>query len=87
MNDSSWKLTFELEKQIFDEEETAAAAQQIDGGFKEKALVQVEILKVPDQEVYCVDFQRKAGSGILFYDNVNKYIDLLELCNNTTMAQ
>lgn len=40
---------------------------------------------MPDQEKFCVDFQRKAGSSILFYDNANKYIDLLELCNNTTL--
>ncbi len=32
-----------------------------------------------------MDFQRKAGSAILFYDNANKYIDLLEICNNTTL--
>lgn len=50
----------------------------------EQALVQVEIMKVPGKELYCVDFQRKAGSCILFYDNANKYIDLLELCNNAT---
>ena len=53
----------------------------------EQATVQVEILKVPDQDKYCVDFQRKAGSAILFYDNVNKYIDLLELCNNTNLNE
>ena len=40
---------------------------------------------MPDQEKYCMDFQRKAGSAILFYDNANKYIDLLEMCNNTTL--
>jgi hypothetical protein len=40
---------------------------------------------VAEQDKYCVDFQRKAGSSILFYDNANKYIDLLELCNNTTL--
>ena len=40
---------------------------------------------MPDQEKFCVDFQRKAGSAILFYDNANKYIDLLELCNNATL--
>ena len=87
MSDSSWKLTFDLEKKIFDEDDVAAADQQIDGGFMEKAKVQVEICKVPDQEKYCVDFQRKAGSSVLFYDNVNKYMDLLELCNNTTMVE
>ena len=53
----------------------------------ERAQIQVEITKVPGQEKYCVDFQRKAGSAILFYDNANKYIDLLELCNNTTLDE
>ncbi len=32
--------------------------------------------------MYAVDFQRKAGSGILFYDNASKLMNLLELCNN-----
>jgi hypothetical protein len=32
-----------------------------------------------------VNFSRKAGSAMLFYDNANKYIDLLELSNNTTL--
>jgi len=50
----------------------------------EQCNIQVEILKVKDQDKYCVEFQRKAGSAILFYDNANKYIDALELCNNTT---
>ena len=49
----------------------------------------MEILRVPggrqDEEKFCVDFQRKAGSALLFYNNANKYIDLLELCNNTTL--
>jgi len=51
----------------------------------ERAKIQVEILKVPDEEKYCLAFQRKAGSAILFYDNAIKYMDLLELCNNTTI--
>lgn len=51
----------------------------------EQARVQVEILKVPDQDKHAVVFQRKAGSAILFYDNANKFIDLLELCNNATL--
>jgi len=53
----------------------------------EMAKIQVEITKVPDQDKYCVDFQRKAGSAILFYDSANKYIDLMELCNNTTIDE
>ena len=56
------------------------------------AKVKVEILKVPggvdDQDdKYCVNFKRKAGSGVLFYENISKYMDLLEEFNNTTMAE
>ena len=40
---------------------------------------------MPDQDKYCVDFQRKAGSAILFYEHANEYIDLLKLWNNTTI--
>jgi hypothetical protein len=34
----------------------------------ENVKMAVEITKVPDQDKYCVDFQRKAGSAILYYD-------------------
>lgn len=86
MSDSTWKLTFDLKKKIFDDDEQAAAQQEQDS-MLENAKVQVEILKVPGQDKYCVDFKRKAGSAILFYDSVNKYMDLLELCNNTTLDE
>ena len=81
VSEKSWKINFEVKKQInddIDEEQPATVP------IFEQALVQVEIMKVPGKELYCVDFQRKAGSCILFYDNANKYIDLLELCNNAT---
>lgn len=82
MSNTTWKLNFEVSKQINDP--TDGGQQEVEPIY-ERAKLQVEILKVPDQEKYCVDFQRKAGSAILFYDNANKYIDLLELCNNTTL--
>ena len=75
MSEQTWKLNFEATKTIGDAKD----------GIKEQAQIQVEILKVPGQDKYCVDFQRKAGSAILFYDYANKYIDLLEICNNTTL--
>ena len=81
MSNATWKLNFDVQKQINDTQDDQADAEPI----FERAKLQVEILKVPNQEKYCVDFQRKAGSAILFYDNANKYIDLLELCNNTTI--
>lgn len=81
MSNTTWKINFDVQKQINDTQDDEAEVEPI----YERAKVQVEILKVPNQEKFCVDFKRKAGSAILFYDNANKYIDLLELCNNTTL--
>ena len=51
----------------------------------EHAKIQVEITKVPDQDKYCVDFQRKAGFAILYYDQAMAYSQKLDLCNNATL--
>lgn len=43
MSATSWKLTYELEKPIFDEDDITATAatsnQNVEGGLKEKAKV------------------------------------------------
>ena len=39
-------------------------------------------MKVPDQEIYCVDFKRKSGSYILFNYSANQYIEYLDDSNN-----
>jgi GTPase SAR1 family protein len=80
ISSNTWKVGFSVSKQINEPVE----GEEVEPVF-EQAKIQVEILKVPGQDKYCVDFQRKAGSAILFYDNANKYIDLLELCNNATL--
>ena len=80
ISNNTWKVSFNVSKQINEPVE----GEEVEPIF-EQAKIQVEILKVPGQDKYCVDFQRKAGSAILFYDNANKYIDLLELCNNATL--
>ena len=58
---------------------------QQEAAFEEQALMQVEILKVPGQDKYCVDFQRKGGSTILFYNYTNKYMDLMRPMNNAAL--
>lgn len=85
MSNQTWKINFNVRKQIIDgenenEQEQTPLNQEV-------SMVSVQILKVPDQEKFCVNFTRKAGSSILFYDSANKYIDLLELCNNTTLDE
>ena len=74
----TWKLNMAVSKNLNKE------AAEGSPSWYERCNIQVEILKVKDQEKYCVEFQRKAGSAILFYDEASKYIDALELCNNTT---
>lgn len=78
ISNKTWKLNMSVKKNL--NEEAAEGSPTM----YEQCNIQVEILKVKDQDKYCVEFQRKAGSAILFYDNANKYIDALELCNNTT---
>ena len=71
VSEKSWRINFEVQKQIKDEidEEKSATVPII-----EQAQIQVEIMKVPGKDMFCVDFQRKAGSCILFYNNANKLI-------------
>ncbi len=76
MSQKTWKLTATIKKQNMDLE-----------GEEEQCQMQVEIFKVKDQEKHCVNFQRKAGSAILFYDNANLIISELNLLNDTTFEQ
>lgn len=86
ISDTTWKVNFTDQRQIneaeiVEGEESKSAPEPV----YEKTNIQVEISKVPGQDKYCVEFKRKAGSAILFYDCANKYIDMMELCNNTTL--
>ena len=85
VSDQTWKLTFEVQKQINDMDEDQEESKQ--EAIFERTQIQVEILKVPGQDKYCVDFQRKAGSTILFYDKAGEYMELLKLCNNATLDE
>ena len=46
--------------------------------------MQIQISKVDDQGKYCVEFERKAGSAILFYDNANMILEELSDYNNAS---
>ena len=64
---STWKLTFEVSKQV--NEATEGETEFVP--LYTKCKVKVEILKVPDQEKFCVDFSRETGSSILFCERAN----------------
>lgn len=55
MSATTWKLNFNVKKTI-NEEEIKNAEGQAPAPIYELAKLQVEILKVPGQEKYCVDF-------------------------------
>ena len=84
MSNTTWKMTFDIERL---EKMVAGDGTESTSKVVEMSKAQVEILKVPDQDKYCVNFSRKAGSAMLFYDNANKYIDMLELFNNCTLDE
>jgi len=55
----------------------------------ETAQIQFEILKVPERSdnMLFVNFKRKAGAAILFYDTAKLYMDQLALFNNATLEE
>ena len=74
MSNKTWKLTYTVRKTLNEESE-----------IFDQAVVQVNIHKVAKQEKQNLSFRRKAGSAIIFYNSANRYLDLLGLCNNTTL--
>lgn len=55
----------------------------------ETTQVQFEIQKVPNRGdgMLFVNFKRKAGAAILFYETVKVYMDQLALYNNATLEE
>ena len=90
ISSSTWKINFDIKRELEtvqadeDEEEEEKQAP-IEPSF-EHASVQIEILKVPGEEKYCVDFQRKRGSALFCYDYLSKLTELdgLRLSNNAS---
>ena len=97
VSDTIWKVNFECKKQINQQPEDDDGAENEEEEEKqedfvkvyETAQVQFEILRVPersDQMLY-VNFKRKAGAAILFYETVKVYMDQLALYNNATLEE
>jgi len=86
--DNQWKINFEIKQQINekpdedDEEEEKSEFIPV----YETAIVQFEILKVPErEEMFFVNFKRKAGAAMLYYGAAKLYCDSLALFNNATL--
>lgn len=80
VSDTIWKVNFECKKQINQAPEEDADEEEKQEEFVpviETAQVQFEILKVPERsdQMLFVNFKRKAGAAILFYETVKVYMD------------
>ena len=75
----NWKVNLSFERNM---NENAVVDNR---SSTESCKAYIEILHVVGQEKYCISFNRKAGSSMLFYDKANMYIAQLELFNNTTL--
>lgn len=77
-SETSWKIFFDSQ--------SSAKLNEADPSFNEQFRAQVEVLKVPDQDKFCVNFRRNAGSALLFKKKVyDIYMKELQLYNNTTL--
>jgi len=94
VSERSFKVTFESQRQINadqsvacdddDAENEEENKQEEAEPIYEKCQVAVRLLKVNDKKI-CVDFQKKSGGSMLFYDAIAQMKHELSLCNNTTL--
>merc|ERR1712039_714064 len=97
MSEQSWKMNFEATKVLEreqpvpveeDGEESKEAAAQGEGeALTDSVAIQIEILKVPDQEKYAFDVKRKGGSCLLFYELSDKIKEDMFACNNVMLVE
>jgi hypothetical protein len=52
--------------------------------IKEQAIIQIELFDADNGRI-CVEFKRKQGSSMVFYDQFNMLRDELAYCNNQQM--
>jgi len=85
---NNWRVNLNVRKQINEQPgEGEEGCDQFAPVF-EHANIQFEILRVPDrQNLNFVQFKRKGGAAILFYDTVKLYKEHLHLFNNATLEE
>lgn len=81
ISNKTWKLCYTKEK-ADDEVEANLKEQNI--VIKEQAIVQIEMFDAGNGRI-CVEFKRKQGSSMIFYDQFTKLMDELSHCNNLQM--
>jgi len=91
VSDTHWRLNYSVKKQInvapeeVEEDEDATASSF--APIYEQADVQFEILAVPNSDLLHVQFKRKRGAALLFYEKSKCYLNQLHLFNNATLEE
>ena len=68
----TWKIRYTCVRPLHEDDGEQEANPC--NGHGEKCIVQVEIMKVPEQDKHAVVFKRKAGSSFLFYERAGEMI-------------
>ena len=80
----TWKLTYTKAREEEEKEVT-----QSDLVIREQATIQIELLdagrNVAGVDIICVEFKRKTGSSMVFYDEFNWLRDEFAHLNNTVL--
>jgi serine/threonine protein kinase len=79
ISDKTWKVTFTKTRDEGSEE--SKEGEQV---IREQASIQIELLDAGDGKV-CVEFKRKQGSSMIFYDQFNMLRDEIGHCNNVVV--
>jgi len=74
ISNKTWKVTYTKSREDDKKEEK-------DVVIKEQAVIQIELFDADNQRI-CVEFKRKQGSSMVFYDQFNMLRDELAYCNN-----
>ena len=81
ISDKTYKVTFSKERKVGDDEPDA---EKENTAITVSAHMQVKLLDA-GKNIVCVQFTRKGGSAMMFYNSFNQLKDQLELCNNVSM--
>lgn len=95
ISDTSFKITFDNKRQLNittpeyddEDEDNEEKKSEPEEPIYETTSAQVQLLTVEGQNKICVNFKRKSGSTIFFYDTVKKLKGDISLCNNTTLDE
>ena len=71
----AWKIKYRKKRELLNE---SKSGQKDQISIVEEALIAIELKRVTDEKI-CVEFRRKAGSSLIFYDQFHMIRNDLEM--------